>query len=294
MDSLSLDQLCFKLEALAAAKGLEKRGARGPRPRLSMAQMACVCIAKAWFQVPSWKAFFDNPLIQKGWREMGGFELGSYGRFMLRLTHVQVLLETWVKDHHVAWSGFGAIDSTLVAAGRSWCRYDRSKYKALRRQGAGCGYGSTGPCFGVKLHLAVDASGHIHNSCLTSAAAHDLAPVKAGFLDNALGIVLGDSGYVGRKEQQRLARQSVGLWARPPKHHEAVFSPVQARLYRWREVAEGVFAKLKDRFGLVPHWPPRTLTTLRAHIYGSLAAYLLCPRKPQMRWSFREFREQSW
>ena len=290
MDTLCLCALERKIERFIHHHHLHRRRP-GPPGTLSLAQLTVVCIARAWFGVEHWKAFFSNPLVQAGWKKLGGFDLGSYGRFMLRQPQALPVLEAWIAHNQQPWTGMGAIDSTLVATGKPWTRYDKTKYKRLRREGAGPGYGSTGPCFGLKLHLATTDRGQVHAFCLTPAPCHDLHPVKQGLLDQAVGVVLADSGYVSQREQRRLQAKSVALWARPARHHEARFTLAQSRVYRCREVAESIFAKLKQRFSLVPRWPPRTLTTCQAHILGSLIAYMLHPNKPTMRWSFKDFKE---
>ena len=288
MNTLSLFDLECKFQKLINEKKLEPRK-RGPLPKLSLAKMAVVCVARAWFGIRSWKAFFSNELIKAGWNELGGFTLCSYGRFILRLKEVGVVLESWLSSQLLSWTGLGAVDSTLVALGRSWLREDRSKYKGLRRAGASSGHGTTGPCFGVKLHLAIRDDGEIHAFQITPAKTHDLNFIKQGFVDNAMGIVLADSGYISQEQIQRLQDKSVALWVKPRKKSEKPFSPVQARLYRYREVAEAVFAKLKQSFSLVPHWPPRHMGTVRAYLLGSLVAYVLDQNKPKMNWSFYNF-----
>ena len=140
------------------------------------------------------------------------------------------------------------------------------------------------------MHLATTDRGGIHGFQITPASTHDLTPVKEGLLDCAIGIVLADTGYISQKEQRRLQGLSVSVWAKPARHHEATFPPIQARLYRYREVAEGVFAKLKQTFALVPRCPPRTMSTCRVHILSALVAYMLDPNKPHMNWSFNDFR----
>lgn len=289
MDTLCVSELVCKIDVFIQENQLSRRR-KGPKGRLSLAQITAVCLVKSWFGIDCWKALFSNPLIQAGWQRIGGFELGSYGRFMIRMPQANPVMTAWLKYHQAPWDGLGAIDSTLVAMGKHWLGHDKHKYKKLRQQGVSKGYGSTGGCFGIKLHLATTSQGQIHRFALAPASQHDLEPVKNGFLDEAVGVVLADSGYVSHKEQNRLKAKSVALWARPAKHHQQTFSLVQARLYRFREVAESVFAKLKQSLGLVPKWPPRTLATCRTHILAALMVYTLQPNKPCMRWSYDVFR----
>jgi hypothetical protein len=261
----------------------------GPSPKLSLAKMAVLCIAKSHFGIESWKSFFSNPLIRAGWKKIGGFSLCSYGRFILRLPQVLPLLQSFLNKHLSLFCGIGAVDSTLISWGKEWCSNDKTKYKSLRQKGANAGHGSTGKYFGVKLHLVTTDQGCIHAFAISPASESDLTVIKKGLLANAIGIVLADSGYVSHFEYLRLLQNSLALWAKPRKNQEEQFSPVQKKLYRYREVAESVFAKLKQSYHLVPRWPPRRITTGFVHILSALIAYTLSENKPRMRWSFKDF-----
>jgi hypothetical protein len=149
----------------------------------------------------------------------------------------------------------GAIDSTLLPAGTVWGSKSRSTHKQLRREQASLGHGSTGAFFGYTFTLLINDRGGVCGQHLAGASTHDLDPVKQGFLDRCIGLVLGDSGYRSKKETQRLKGLSVGLLAKPTVKEERVFTPIEAVLYRSREVIEGVFSLLKRRFLSVPTYP---------------------------------------
>jgi hypothetical protein len=202
---------------------------------------------------------------------------------MLRLPEIQRLLKQVLMDSCAPWTGFGAIDSAMISMGCATGR-GSSNFKALRRAGANVGYGSYGRCFGGKLSLLVTDSGQLHRCTLDPASTHDLAPIKQGLLDHAIGIVLADRGYVSCQVASALKKKSVSLWARPKVSAWQQFDLIQLALYRYREIVEGVISKLKYRFDLVPKWPPRRWTTALAAVFGSLIAYTLCPNTPTMRW----------
>jgi hypothetical protein len=283
MDNLSLSKLICKIESVADKYDIKRPPKSGPAPKLSWPQIVAVCIARSWFKVTCWKDFFCNPLILAGWRSVGGFELGSYGRFILRLPEVRPLLNQVLMDSLEPWTGFGAVDSAMIPMGLATGRC-ASNFKALRRTGASVGHGSYGVCFGGKLSLVVTDTGKLNKCELSSAGTHDLAPVKAGLLDHAIGIVLADRGYISRVVAAKLKEKSVSLWARPKASSWQQFDEIQLALYRYREIIEGVISKLKYRFTIVPRWPPRRWTTALATIFGALIAYTLCPNTPNMKW----------
>lgn len=211
--------------------------------------------------MPSWKAFFSNELIQKGWKSLGGFELGSYGRFMLQLPKAVEVLNRFLQTLLQPLVGLGAVDSTLISLGKTCNKLDKNKYKMLRKQACDVGVGSLGETFGVKLHLVSTSQGEIHAFKITPASTHDLTPIKQVLLDKAVGIVLADRGYISQKEQKKLQEKSVSLWAKPKQNQAQQFCPIQTRLYKFREVAKFIFSKLKQLFYLVQKWPPRRLST---------------------------------
>jgi len=259
---------------------------------MSLARGVCLCILRAQFKLSCWKDFFTNPLILKGWESLNGWKLGSYSRFMLKPPKIQETLYLWLSHQTKPLGGLGAVDSTLISLGKTYNKWDKTNYKALRREKCDLGVGSLGESFGVKLHLVSNSEGEIHAFEVTSASTHDLTPIKQGLLSKALGIVLADRGYISQKEQRKFQKESLSLWAKPRQNQENQFCPIQARLYKFREVAESIFAKLKQSYGWVPKWPPRRLSTGLAYILGSLAAYVLDPNKPKMNWNFSHFSEK--
>lgn len=143
-----------------------------------------------------------------------------------------------------------AIDSTKIDPHKL-----KNNPKCMRAQ-ARIGHSHEGMWLGWKLHVLANREGRIVRWDLTGANVHDLAPVKGGFLDGIRGICLADSGYVSGQVRQDLAPQDLALIAKPTKamaDERWVFDKTWAKIYRQRQVVEGVFSRLKDRLGLVAH-----------------------------------------
>ena len=259
---------------------------RGPKGKLTVAQLATLCWMKAEYRIACWKDFFENDVIRKGVESLTGWTFCSYGRFMLRIPFVLALLKKALTLGFSRWNGFGAIDSTMISLGAFYNAENKLCYKKIRKEGAKLGHGSLGKCFGVKLTSVINSEGKICNIQLNSASSHDLTPVKNGILNSCVGVVLADRGYVSREEKEKLNSLGVALWARPRENQDEQFNSVQKKIYKCRETVESVFSKLKKRFLMVPSFPPRRMSTARAQICGAILAYMWNENTPKMNYSF--------
>lgn len=124
---------------------------------------------------------------------------------------------------------------------------------------------------GFKLHVVCDLGGTIHNFEITRGLEHDLGPVKRGFLDGLKGRCWADSGYVSGQIKQEMRSKGLQFLAKPTKAMEIeseAFWHYYKKVYKQRQVVEGVFSQLKQTFGLIQH----TARSLCAHAYAALAA----------------------
>lgn len=164
-----------------------------------------------------------------------------------------------------------ALDSTKIDSHKA-----KNWPKSLRRE-ARAGFTHEGVFFGFKLHLLCNMKGQVVAVDLTAGSTHDLSPVKGGMLRHIKGVVLGDSGYVSGQAAQELRGRDVALVAKPrPEMHDELwlFKKVWAKIYRSRQVVEGVFNVLKNSYGLLSR-SVRCAAALRSRVWASLAAYCL-------------------
>ena len=73
MHTFCLNELVSKFDQFIK-EGFDMRRP-GPPPKLSLAQLAAVCIVRSALRIPCWGDLFENSLIKAGWRAMGGFDL---------------------------------------------------------------------------------------------------------------------------------------------------------------------------------------------------------------------------
>lgn len=164
-----------------------------------------------------------------------------------------------------------ALDSTKIDSHKA-----KNWPKSLRRE-ARAGFTHEGVFFGFKLHLFCNMKGEVLGVDLSPGNTHDLSPVKGGLLGKLKGVVLGDSGYVSGQLAQELRGRDLALVAKPrPEMADELwlFKKVWAKIYRRRQVVEGVFNVLKHSFGLLSR-SVRCAAALRSRVWASLAAYSL-------------------
>ena len=112
---------------------------------------------------------------------------------------------------------------------------------------------------------------------LSPANRHDLDPIKGGLLDGLAGVVFADSGYVSAQIRQDLMAKDVAFVAKPTAAMADMrwyFDRNWDKRYRQRQVVEGVFSRLKNRFGLLAN-SCRSATSLRVRVLASIVAYNL-------------------
>lgn len=152
----------------------------------------------------------------------------------------------------------------------------KSNPKCLRGK-AGFGHTHEGGYIGFKLHLVANRKGEIVAFDLSQANRHDLDPVKGGLLKGMSGIVFADSGYVSQQIKQDLMANDIAFVAKPTSAMEDLrwhFDRNWAKLYKQRQVVEGVFSRLKNRFGLLAN-SCRSATSLTVRVLASIVAYNL-------------------
>lgn len=150
----------------------------------------------------------------------------------------------------------------------------KSNPKCLRGK-AGFGYTHEGGYIGFKLHVVSNRKGQIVAFDLSQANRHDLDPVKGGLLDGLAGVVFADSGYISAQIKQDLMSKDIAFIAKPKAVMTDLcwsFNKHWGKLYRQRQVVEGVFSRLKNRFGLLAQ-SCRSATSLTVRVLASIVAY---------------------
>lgn len=116
----------------------------------------------------------------------------------------------------------------------------------------------------TKIHVLVDAEGRLLNLALTPGQTHDSQPAPDLLKDVADGtILLADKAYDSDAIRQRL--EDKGGWANiPPKSNRKKPAAFSRWLYRYRNLVERFFNKLKQARGIATRYDKRPENFLAA------------------------------
>ena len=239
--------------------------------KITLAEAACLFIVFQASGMSHFKQFLDwnRPAILRMFPRLPSYDRlnkwrGKCEHFMLALAQMGMAepgerLSTYL------------IDSTKIDPHKL-----KSNPKCLRGKAA-FGHTHEGGYIGFKLHVVANRKGQIVAFDLSGANRHDLDPVKGGLLEGLAGVVFADSGYVSAQIRQDLMAKDIAFIAKPTsamKDLRWYFDRNWAKLYKQRQVVEGVFSRLKNRFGLLAH-SCRCATSLRVRVFASIVAYNL-------------------
>ena len=239
--------------------------------KITLCEAACLLVLFQASRQPHFKQFLDwnRPALLRLFPTLPSYGrlvhwVGKCEHFMLALAQAGTAepgdrLSTYL------------IDSTKIDPHKL-----KSNPKCLKGK-AGFGHTHEGGYIGFKLHVVANRQGRIVAFDLSQANRHDLDPVKGGLLDGLSGVVFADSGYVSAQIKQEMMDKDVAFIAKPTAQTPDLrwyFDRNWAKLYKQRQVVEGVFSRLKNRFGLLAH-SCRSATSLTVRVLASIVAYEL-------------------
>lgn len=261
---------------------------RGPKTKMKIYKMAFLLVYKSENKIKDIKDLFKI-IHFKGLNKLGIKVFCSYERFILNILKAKNFLNLFFSNFLEDLSVIGTIDSTMIPLSSN--QLDSPfKNKQLRKEGIKKGYGTKGECFGLKLHLAVNHKGQVHNYSISSSNEHDILPVKKGLLSKAIGIVIADKGYISEKLKKELQEKSCYLLTGKRNNQEKPLGKIEKRIYQKRQQIEKIFSLLKSRFCLCPSTFPRRKNTAIALILGSLIAYQFHKAKHVIHINFNDFK----
>ena len=201
------------------------------------------------------------------------FKMPSYNVFLTWVNRLEGLLVKLLSERLIKLTSLGMVDSTKIET----CK---SHYRGKTHRAATVGYTSTGKFFGFKLHLVIDDKKRIVSYSITDAKTHDLKPIKEGLLEGQEGIILADSGYVGREIYHELMAKNLTLVAKPK---QSMLENIELglgyldwdrykHLYGKRFKIERLFDFLKNKLSLNPSSYHST-KGLFTHIHSVLLTY---------------------
>lgn len=169
------------------------------------------------------------------------------------------------------------VDATALPV----CHNKRISRHKVFKKFAKRGKTSMGWFFGLKLHLIINRFGEIASFCLTSGNCDDRAPV-AKMAADLEGFMVGDKGYIDFKLFEYLYSQGLKLITSIRKNMKNMLISLPEKiLLRKRSIIETVFDYLKNKME-ISHTRHRSALNGFVHIFSTLVAYTLKPRKPKI------------
>ena len=214
--------------------------------------------------------------------------LVSYERFVTLMKSVIVPLCFFLQALQGEETGIYFVDSMLMKV----CHIKREKQHKVFKGLAKKSRSTIGWFFGFKLHLVINDKGEIMAFKLTAGNVDDRKPVP-DLMENLLGKLFGDKGYISQKLTEQLMQQGIRLVTRVKKNMKNKFVPlIDKLLLRKRAVIECVNDQLKN-ISQIEHSRHRSVWNFLVNTLSALIAYALQPKKPSIRQDIQKLLPQS-
>ena len=136
--------------------------------------------------------------------------------------------------------------------------------------------------FGFKLHLVINHKGEPISFCFTKGNQSDLSVLKSLF-KNLKGLAAGDKGYIPKQKTEELAKQGLQFVTKLRRNmKKKILTSFQKFFLSKRGIVETVIEQLKS-ICQIKHTRHRSPVNFISNLLSALAAYILRPRKPSLR-----------
>jgi hypothetical protein len=143
---------------------------------------------------------------------------------------------------------------------------------------------SMGWFYGFKLHLSINNKGELMNICVTKGNKSDVSVLRK-LLKNLQGLAVGDKGYISEKVSEELAKDGLKFITKVRKNmKQKILSSFEKFFLSKRSLVETVIDQLKA-ICQIEHTRHRQPINFVANLLSALAAYVLRPRKPAIKFN---------
>jgi len=254
---------------------------RGPKASLSPSEMMSIFILFHQSNYRTFKLFYTNYVCRYLIKEFPS--LISYSRFVHLMKLLFIPLFGFIIHHRGELSGISFVDSTKLQVCHNK-RIPRNKvFKGIAKRGKT----TTGWFFGFKLHLIINEKGEILSFLLTQGNVSDTAVLEE-LSTGIIGKLFGDKGYISSAVAKKLLEKGVELFTTLRSNmKQKLLSVVDRILLRKRVLIETVNDQLKN-ISQIEHSRHRSPANFLVNVLGGLAAYVIRPCKPRLKFAPNE------
>jgi hypothetical protein len=271
-----IDDFCKELDGYVENGLLEdksKKPKRGPKPVLSVSEVATIMVLYQMSKFKNFKAFYTT-FLATYWKHHFP-KLPSYNRFVELIKYSIMPLTMYSTIKKGKKTGIYYIDGTCLPV----CHLKRSKRHKVFDGTSEFGKTSVGWFFGLKLHLVINNEGQLIAFKITKGNVND---VKAAYplLSKLEGLAFGDKGYISKKLSEELMEGALKLITRKRKNMKDIepIAALEKQLLNQRRIIETVFDHLKHHYQIW-HTRHRSIINALCHLLAALAAYTIDPLK---------------
>jgi len=270
----NIDDFCQAVDAYEKSTKIGNSRKPTRTPELTISE--CMTIQILYHQSPCKNfKYFYKCFLQLYKSEFP--KLVSYERFVELIPRMMPYFYCLMKSILFKDDSINFIDSTPIPV----CNNKRIKRHQVFKKYAKRGKTSMGWFFGLKLHLVINRFGEIADFCLTSGNCDDRAPVSK-MTENLNGLLIGDKGYISQEIFKYLHNNGLKLITGIKKNMKNMLISLHEKsLLRKRSIIETVFDYLKNKME-ISHTRHRSPINGFIHIFSTLVAYTLNPRKPKI------------
>jgi hypothetical protein len=270
----NIDDFCQAIDAYekSTKMGTSRKPTRIPELTVS----ECMTIQLLYHNSPCKNfKYFYNSFLQLYRSEFP--KLVSYERFVELTPRMLLYFYCLMKCLLFKDDSIHFVDATSLPV----CNNKRIKRHKVFKKFAQRGKTTMGWFFGFKLHLVINRFGEIADFCLTSGNCDDRTPVAKMAVD-LKGLIIGDKGYISQDLFKYLYSKGLKLITGIKKNMENMLIPMHEKiLLRKRSIIETVFDYLKNKME-ISHTRHRSALNGFVHIFSTLVAYTLNPKKPKI------------
>jgi len=270
---------------IQSIRSLPSKSCPGPTCRMSLSEISSILIAYHQSCFRHFKGFYQYLLRHYKYLFPS---LVSYNRFIELTPRAYIVLVLYLESIKGNCTGISFVDSTPISVCKN-IRINRNKvFKGAAKRGK-C---SMGWFYGFKLHIVVNEHGQLLAFKLTCGNKHDTS-VLDHLTKNLFGKLFGDKGYISKAWFERLWENNIQLITNIRSNMKNKLIPlVDKLLLRKRFIIETVNDQLKNISDL-EHSRHRSPANFIINVICSLISYQLKPKKPKIKWYYRNTLNQS-